>query len=174
MSKSFHCNIFFIEYSYIPKDVQISQSLIPLLSPYIIFKRHRYSLRYITSLITTRRSHMKEYVQSSRMDQCSLTTTFAEQYVNIEIPEQLVRSWQPQGYTRLHYGAIRLVLSLHGRRGLLVTARVSLLDSNYIHYENAMIRTKLTSLHVGSIVLTIFPNSNISLKDPTLPQRMKV
>ena len=37
-----------------------------------------------------------------------------------------------------------------------------------------MIRTKLTSLHVGSIVLTIFPNSNISLKDPTLPQRMKV
>ena len=73
-----------MEYSYIPKDAQISQSLNPLLNPYNIFKRHRYSLRSIISLITTRRPHMKEYVQSSRMDQCSLTATSEEQYVNIE------------------------------------------------------------------------------------------
>jgi len=83
-----------MEYSYIPEDAQISQSLNPLLSPYNIFKRHCYSLRSITSLITTRRPHMKEYVQSSRMDQCSLTTTSEEQYVHIEIPEQLIRGWQ--------------------------------------------------------------------------------
>ena len=102
-----------VEYSCIPEDAQISQSLNPLLSPYNIFKRHRYSLRFITSLITTRRPHMKEYVQSLRMDQCSLTATSEEQYVNIEILEQLIRSWQHQGYTHLHYGAIRLVLSLH-------------------------------------------------------------
>ena len=38
--------------------------------------------------------HMKEYVQSSRMDQCSLTATSEEQYVDIEIPEQLIRGWQ--------------------------------------------------------------------------------
>jgi len=37
-----------------------------------------------------------------------------------------------------------------------------------------VIGTVLTTLHVGSIVLTIFPNYNISLKDPILPQRMKV
>jgi len=66
------------------------------------------------------------------------------------------------------------VLSLHGRRGLPVTARVSLQDSSYIHYENVVIRTVLTTLHAGSVVLTIFPNYNISLRDPTLPQRMKV
>jgi len=36
---------------------------------------------------------MKEYVQSSRMDQCSLTPTSEEQYVNIEILEQLIRGW---------------------------------------------------------------------------------
>ena len=66
------------------------------------------------------------------------------------------------------------MLSLHGRRGLPVTARVSLLDSNYIHYENVVIRTVLTTLHAGSVVLTIFPNYNISFRDPTLPQRMKV
>ncbi|XP_014619596.1 uncharacterized protein [Glycine max] len=108
------------------------------------------------------------------MDQCSLTATSEEQYVNIEIPEQLIRGWQQQGYTHLHYGAIRLVLSLHGRRGLPVTARVSLLDSNYIHYENVVIRTVLTTLYAGSVVLTIFLNYNVNLRDPTLPQRMKV
>ena len=75
-----------VEYSYILEDAQISQTLNPLLSPYNIFKRHRYSLRSITSLITIKRPHMKEYVQSSRMDQCSLTATSEEQYVNIEIP----------------------------------------------------------------------------------------
>ena len=41
-----------MEYSYIPKDTQISSSLNPLLNPYNIFKRHRYSLRSIISLIT--------------------------------------------------------------------------------------------------------------------------
>jgi len=117
---------------------------------------------------------MKEYVQSSRMDQCSLTATSEEQYVNIEINEQLIRGWQQQGYTYLHYGAIRLELSLHGRRRLPVTTRVSLLDSSYIHYENAVIGTVITTLHARSVVLIIFPNYNVNLRDPTLPQRMKI
>ena len=54
-----------------------------------------------------------------------------------------------------------------------MTARVSLLDSSYIHYENAVIGTILTTLHAGSVVLTIFPNYNVNWRDPTLPQRMK-
>ena len=37
-----------------------------------------------------------------------------------------------------------------------------------------MIGTVLTTLHAGSVVLTIFPNYNVSLRDPTLSQRMKV
>ena len=39
---------------------------------------------------------MKEYVQSSRMDQCSLTATSEEQYVNIEIPN----NWLEVGNTK--------------------------------------------------------------------------
>ena len=144
-----------------------------MLSPYNIFRRQRYVLRSITRLISSKRPHVKEYVQSSRMDQCSLAAT-TEQYVNIEIPKDLIRHWQTEGYTHLHYGAIRLVLSLHGRRGLPVSARVSLLDSSYLHYEHAVIGTVLTTLHAGSVVLTIFPNFNVSLRDPTISQRLKV
>ncbi|RDX65601.1 hypothetical protein CR513_55733, partial [Mucuna pruriens] len=79
------------------------------------------------------------------------------------------------GYTHLHYGAIRLILTLHGRRGLPVSARVSLLDTSYLHYENAVIGTVLTTLHAGSVVLTIFfPNYNINLRDPMITHRLKV
>ncbi|WVY95104.1 hypothetical protein V8G54_034192 [Vigna mungo] len=108
------------------------------------------------------------------MEQCSLVATPEEQYVTIEIPKELIRHWQHEGYTHLHYGAIRLILSLHGRRGLPVSARVSLLDSSFLHYENAVIGTVLTTLHARSVVLTMFPNYNVSLRDPTVPQRLKV
>lgn len=163
-----------IEYSQVPEDAQISESSTPLLSPYNIFRRRRSSIRSIARLITSRRPPEKEFVQSSRMEQCSLVATSEEQYVTIEIPRELIRHWQHEGYTHLHYGAIRLILSLHGRRGLPVSARVSLLDSSFLHYENAVIGTVLTTLHAGSVVLTMFPNYNVSLRDPTVPQRLKV
>ncbi|WVY95193.1 hypothetical protein V8G54_034281 [Vigna mungo] len=85
--------------------------------------------------------------------------------------KEFVQSYR---FTHLHYGAIKLILSLHGRRGLPVSARVSLLDSSFLHYENAVIGTILTTLHAGSVVLTMFPNYNVSLRDPTVPQRLKV
>ena len=74
----------------------------------------------------------------------------------------------------LHLGAVRLMLTLHGRKGLPVTARVTLLDSTYQQYEQAVVGTVLTTLNAGSAVLTIFPNFNVQLKDPTLPNRFKV
>jgi len=77
-------------------------------------------------------------------------------------------------YVALHLGAIRLMLTLHSRKGLPVTARVTLLDSTYQKYEQAVIGTILTTLNAGSAVLTIFPNFNVQLKDPTLPNRFKV
>nr|KYP68911.1 polyprotein [Cajanus cajan] len=108
------------------------------------------------------------------MEQCSLMATSEEQYVTIEIPRELIRHWRTDGYTHLHYGAIRLMLTLHVRRGLPVSARISLLDTSYLHYENAVIGTVLTTLHAGSVVLTLFPNYNVSLRDPTVPERLKV
>nr|KYP44002.1 polyprotein [Cajanus cajan] len=108
------------------------------------------------------------------MEQCSLMATSEEQYVTIEIPQELIRHWRNDGYTHLHYGAIRLMLTLHGRRGLPVSSRVSLLDTSYLHYENAVIGTVLSTLHAGSVVLTLFPNYNVSLRDPTVPGRLKV
>ncbi|KAH9680089.1 hypothetical protein KPL71_026413 [Citrus sinensis] len=114
----------------------------------------------IRTLISTRRPHPKEYIQSSRLDQCSLQATPAEQYVTLEIPSELISNWKREGHTHLHLGGIRLILTLHGRKGLPVTAR--------------LVGTVLTTLHAGSVLLTFYPNFNLSLQDPNLPTTLKV
>ncbi|KAI5428558.1 hypothetical protein KIW84_033521 [Lathyrus oleraceus] len=104
---------------------------------------------------------MKEYAKSFTLDQCSLRATNQEQYVDLEIPQYLINHWKTEGYTTLHFGAIRLILSLHGRKNQTVFCKIALLDSSYLHYENIMIGTVLTTLHAGNVVITIFPNYNI-------------
>ena len=163
-----------VGYSYVPDDAQIAKTIPPLLSSYNIFKRQRSFTRTIRNLISTNQPHMKEYVQSSRLDQCSLKATNQEQYVDLEIPQSLINHWKSEGYTALHFGAVKLILSLHGRKNQPVFCKIALLDSSYLHYENVVIGTVLTSLHAGSVVLTIFPNYNVSLNDSTLSTRLKV
>ncbi|KAH9769474.1 hypothetical protein KPL71_012014 [Citrus sinensis] len=111
-----------VEYSYIPESAQISESSYPLLSPYHPYKRSSSFTRSIRTLISTRRPHPKEYIQSSRLDQCSLQATPAEQYVTLEIPPELIFNWKRE----------------------------------------------------GSVLLTFYPNFNLSLQDPNLPTTLKV
>ncbi|KAI5432125.1 hypothetical protein KIW84_036031 [Lathyrus oleraceus] len=103
---------------------------------------------------------MKEYVQSFRLDQCSLRAMNQEQYVDLEILWYLINHWKTEGYTALHFGVVRLILSLHGRKNQPVFCKIVLLDLSYLYYENVVIGTVLTTLHAGSVVLTIFPNYN--------------
>ncbi|KAH9698137.1 hypothetical protein KPL71_023898 [Citrus sinensis] len=163
-----------VEYSYIPESAQISESSYPLLSPYQLYKRPSSFTRSIRTLISTRRPHPKEYIQSSRLDQCSLQATPAEQYVTLEIPSELISNWKREGFTHLHLGGIRLILTLHGRKELPVTARLAMLDTRFKQYQDAVIGTVLTTLHAGSVLLTFYPNFNLSLQDPNLPTTLKV
>ncbi|KAI5424799.1 hypothetical protein KIW84_030838 [Lathyrus oleraceus] len=133
-----------IKYSHVPEDAQIYETIPPLLSPYNIFKRQRSVTRSIRNLISTNHPHMKEYVQSSRLDQCSLRATNQEQ----------------------------LILSLYGRKNQPIFCKITLLDSSYLHYENAVIGTVLTTLHAGSVVLTIFPNYNRRRHIVQIPRRI--
>ncbi|KAH9752122.1 hypothetical protein KPL71_014573 [Citrus sinensis] len=163
-----------VEYSYILESAQISESSYPLLSPYQLYKCPSSFTRSIRTLISTRRPHPKEYIQSSRLDQCSLQATPAEQYVTLEIPSELISNWKREGYTHLHLGGIRLILTLHGRKGLPVTARIAMLDTRFKQYQDAVIGTVLTTLHAGTVLLTFYPNFNLSLQDPNLPTTLKV
>ncbi|KAK2665811.1 hypothetical protein Ddye_004385 [Dipteronia dyeriana] len=79
-----------------------------------------------------------------------------------------------EGYFHLHIGAIRIILTLHGRKGLSVTARIALLNTIYKQYKHVIIRTCLSTLHAGSISLTYYPNFNIPLRDQNLHNSLKI
>ena len=144
------------------------------MSPYHLYKQKKSLTRSIRTLISTKRPLPKEYIQSSRLDQCALQASQSEQYVTLEIPPDLVANWKPEGYTHLHLGGVRLILTLHGRKGLPVTIRIALLDTRFKQYQHAVIGTILTTLYAGSVLLTFYPNFNLSLEDPNLPTAIKV
>ena len=143
-----------IAYSYIPESAQINESQFPVKSPYSLYKQKTSFTRSIRTLISTKRPLPKEYIQSSWLDQCVLQASQSEQYVNLEIPLDLVANWKREGYTHLHLGGVRLILTLHGRKGLPVTAIITLLDTRFKQYQHTIIGTVLTTLHAGSVLLT--------------------
>ena len=49
-----------------------------------------------------------------------------------------------------------------------------MLDTRFKQYQDAVIGTVLTTLHAGSILLTFYPNFNLSLQDTNLPTTLKV
>ncbi|KAK3230312.1 hypothetical protein Dsin_002193 [Dipteronia sinensis] len=90
--------------------------------------------------------------------------TTAEQYVDLEIGQTLIDQWIKEGYSHLHIGAVQIILTLHDRKELPVTARIALLNTVYKDYKQANIGTCLSTLHAGSISLTYYPNFNIPLR----------
>ena len=67
-----------------------------------------------------------------------------------------------------------MALTFHGRKGLPVVSRISLLDSRFLEYQNTVIGTVQTTLNAGTVFVTLFPNFNMSLKDPHLCDALKV
>ena len=90
------------------------------MSTYNLYKQKTSFTRSIRTLISTKRLLPKEYIQSSRLDQCALQASQSEQYVTLEIPPDLVVNWKREGYTHLYLGGVRLILTLHGRKAYLL------------------------------------------------------
>ncbi|KAH9658046.1 hypothetical protein KPL70_023335 [Citrus sinensis] len=136
------------------QSAQINENQFPIMSPYNLYKQKTSFTRSIRTLISTKRPLPKEYIQSSRLDQCALQASQSEQYVTMEIPSDLVANWKREGYTHLHLGGVRLILTLHGRKGLPVTARIALLNTRFKEYQHVVVGTVLTTLHAGKPVQT--------------------
>ena len=86
----------------------------------------------------------------------------------------MISNWQREGYTHLHIGRVRLILTLHGRKGLPVTAKIAILDTRFTHYQDAVIGTVLTTPRAGSVLLTFYPNFNLSLQNPNISTALNV
>ncbi|KAK2641171.1 hypothetical protein Ddye_022934 [Dipteronia dyeriana] len=163
-----------VEYIHIPESAQINETSLPHLNPYTIFKRNRSLARRINFLVQHRSPLVKEYAWSTAVDNRLVPTTTAEQYVDHQIDQQMIDHWIREGYSHLHLGAVRITFTLHGRKGLPVTARIALLNTIYKQYEHAVIGICLSTLHAGSISLIYYPNFNIPLRDNNLYNCLKV
>ena len=108
------------------------------------------------------------------MDHCLIPSSAQEHYLDPHISPDLIKEWLKEGFTHLHFGAIRIVHAAHGRHGLPTAVKLALLNSTYLKYEHIVLGTVLTTLNTRSIVLTFFPNFNVPLKDPNLPDLLKL
>ena len=164
------------EFEYLPDDSKVPLTDLPFLNPYNAFVRPQTSVKKtVTQLFSTKRPiSVKEYVQASKFDQCFIAATEAEQLLPLEIPVDLPRLWQQQGFTHLHFGAIRLAVTFHGRKGLPVTSRIALVDTRFMKYQHACIATVQTTLNAGTVIFTFYPNFNMPLADPHLLTALKV
>ncbi|KAK2658295.1 hypothetical protein Ddye_004828 [Dipteronia dyeriana] len=79
-----------VEYTHIPESAQINEITLPVLNPYTIFKRGKSLSRRVTVLVQHRSPPIKEYVQSTVLDNCLVPASISEQYVDIEIGQPLI------------------------------------------------------------------------------------
>ncbi|KAL2543128.1 putative viral movement protein [Abeliophyllum distichum] len=90
---------------------------LPLLNPYHAYAKPKYSIsRSVRTLISSSKTQIKEYVQSSKFDQHLLPAIEQEQFVTLELPSHFPRIWLYEGYTHLHFGAVQFALTAHGRK----------------------------------------------------------
>ncbi|KAK2642047.1 hypothetical protein Ddye_023937 [Dipteronia dyeriana] len=68
-----------VEYTYIPESTQIDETSLPLLNPYTIFKRNKSLAKRINIIVQHRSLQVKEYVQSTALDNCLVPATTTEQ-----------------------------------------------------------------------------------------------
>ncbi|GJS47538.1 putative zinc finger, CCHC-type containing protein [Tanacetum coccineum] len=125
----------------------------------------------------SRSLHQKQTNQRVRpnykFDSHQLPASQVEHLVSLSLPSDLPRHCLAQGYTHIHFGAIRLALTFHGRKGLPAYSRIALLNTRFVEYQHACIGTIQTTLNAGTIFVTFYPNFNIPLNDPSLLTALK-
>ncbi|KAH1108880.1 hypothetical protein J1N35_012648 [Gossypium stocksii] len=163
------------EATYLREDEKIQPTELPTVNPYSAYKKPLLSpLKSIRSLIQNSPKQVREYVQASKFDSHLITGDTTEKFVNLEIPPKFPKEWSDAGYTHIHFGAIRLALNSHGTEGKPVVARIALLDSRYLKYQDACIVTIEATLNSSLVMVTLFPNFTMSLHDPNLLTALKV
>ena len=119
----------------------VNPTSLPLINPYTVFTKKSFSpSRVIKSLIQYHPKGVKEYIQASKIDQHPIPATKKEQFITLHIPDDFPLQWRQQGYTHIHFGAIRISLSFHGRNGLPIVAREALLDTRFTQYQHSCCR----------------------------------
>jgi len=163
------------EISYVSDESKIPITSMPLVNPYHVFSKPQTSFtKKVKKIIgSSSNPQVKEFIQTSKFDSHQLPATTTEHLVTLALPPDLPRFCQAQGYTHIHFGAIRLALTFHGRKGLPAFSRIALVDTRFVEYQHACIGTIQTTLNAGTIFVTFYPNFNMPINDPSLFTALK-
>ncbi|KAG8472569.1 hypothetical protein CXB51_034506 [Gossypium anomalum] len=163
------------EVEYLDEESKVQPTSLPLVNPYSAYQKPSFSpISTIKTLIQKSSKRPKEYIQASRFDSYPISASSTEQFVTLEIPPEFPRDWRQAGYSHIHFGAVRLALNYHGTAGKPVVARIALLDSRYLQYQDACIATVEATLNTGLVMVTLFPNFTMALADPNLLSALQV
>ncbi|KAL4556804.1 hypothetical protein LXL04_034966 [Taraxacum kok-saghyz] len=136
------------EIAYLSYELKIPISQLPIVNPYNVFNKP----------VTSFSKKVKKLIESTSNQQ-------AKEYVFFSASSHLLRTF---GYTHIHFGAIRLALTFHGRKGLTAFSQIALVE-----YQHACIGTIQTTLNAGTIFVTFYPNFNRPLNDPSFFTSLK-
>lgn len=76
------------------------------------------------------------------MNSCLIPSSAYEHYLDLHISPNLIKDLLKEGYTHIHFGAVKIVLATHGRYKLPTTIKLALLNSTFLRYELTIIGTQ--------------------------------
>lgn len=165
------------EIDYISEDHKYPLSRYPIINPYHVYQKDKNPFRHrLRHIFGHPQSGImsKDFVQASQFTTHPLPATTEEQYVTLHLPPEFPTKWRQEGYTHIHFGAIRISLTLHAKKGLPMVSRIALLDPRFPQYQYAVIGTVQTTLNASVVFITLFPNFTMSLADPSLQSVFRV
>ena len=81
------------EITHIPKGNQVEDSHLPFLNPYKAFRRSSSFSSSVKKLVSSQFQVPKEYIFSTKFDQCILPFASQEHFVTIKIPPKFPSQW---------------------------------------------------------------------------------
>jgi hypothetical protein len=96
------------------EDAVVQESVSPLLNPYNLYRKRNSLPTGITSLLQLlklKTSIAKKYIQASALNHCDVKYFITEQYITLNIMPEMIADWKLAGYTHLHLGVVRMILS---------------------------------------------------------------
>ncbi|KAM7514863.1 hypothetical protein LguiA_004446 [Lonicera macranthoides] len=165
------------EITHLPVE-QIPETKLTITNPYHVFQKPSSEsfTKRVRQLVSSDKSKLpvKEFVQCTPFDSLFVKSGHEEQFFTVPISPDISRLALSQGYTHMHFGAIRFAVTFHGRKGLQAVARIALVDSRLTNYQQAILGNVQATLNAGTVFFTLYPNFNIPLSDPFVCSALKI
>ncbi|KAM7480901.1 hypothetical protein LguiB_005484 [Lonicera macranthoides] len=165
------------EITHLPVE-QIPETKLAITNPYHVFQKPSSEsfTKRVKQLVSSDKSKLpvREFVQCTPFDSLFVKSCHEEQFFTVPISPDICHMALSQGYTHMHFEAIRFAVTFHGRKGLQAVARIAFVDSRLTNYQQAILGNVQATLNAGTVFFTLYPNFNIPLSDPFVCSALKI